>query len=382
MASQSKTIFAHTLSVGGDLNLGVTSTKDSPLEMLSFGIEDGVIDVIFRNRNRYSSLLHRAELLVDEVRPVPDRSGVHAYRTEATYEYHLLLNLGDRSYQLKLAQEIPAGGLDRFRIILGLARAGDHIWLFPPFMPREENMTCITHAYFRGAVTFYYDNDQTIVAPSQQFVLRAFQFGRAASTMPEMSYRRNLEMLKNRDVGVIARAVDALVQAEEPSALPSLKELRNEIGNRLAQDTTLTSAQWANLEKNLDDAITSIEIKSNSTKIEAPKNDGASNCTTLRPPIVNFRDGQAEVSFAITHHIEPADAPRAVATIGEPSRVLEVLKTHTISTVLAVLEPLSIEETRMRRSKLQQEIEQKLRTAFKPMGITLDSFSLNEISPK
>ena len=104
--------------------------------------------------------------------------------------------------------------------------------------------------------------------------------------------------------------------------------------------------------------------------------------TRLPPLIVTFRDGRAQVSFSMNHHVEPADAPLAVVTFGDQGRVVEVLSPRVTRTVLATLEPLSTTEARSRRGELEREIAKRLRAEFKKSGITVDSFSLNQIEPR
>jgi hypothetical protein len=104
--------------------------------------------------------------------------------------------------------------------------------------------------------------------------------------------------------------------------------------------------------------------------------------TTLQPPVVTFRDGPAQVSFSVNYHVEPADAPLVVVSIGDPNSVTEVLNPRVTSTVLAVLEPLSMTEARSRRLELQKTIEEQLRVELKKMGITIDTFSLIGIEPR
>ena len=36
---------------------------------------------------------------------------------------------------------------------------------------------------------------------------------------------------------------------------------------------------------------------------------------TLKPPIIVFRDGRAQVSFSVNYHVEPADAPLAILNV-------------------------------------------------------------------
>jgi hypothetical protein len=221
-----KAVHAQNFNVAGNFNLNQAVKEEYSIETLSFGIKSGVTDVTFRNKNAFSSLLHRLELLVHNVTPHPET--MHFMRLEATYEYHLLLNLDDKIYRLELSQEIPAGGLDRFRIILGLARPNSSI-IFPPFMPGKEGSTCVRDAEFTSTLIFYYDNEQMITMPHQFFSLYAFGFGHGAERMPEISYRRNLEMLKHKDLGLASSAVGVLARAADPVALPALRELASRV---------------------------------------------------------------------------------------------------------------------------------------------------------
>jgi hypothetical protein len=102
----------------------------------------------------------------------------------------------------------------------------------------------------------------------------------------------------------------------------------------------------------------------------------------LRPLMVTFRDGLAEVTFSVSYHTEPTDAPLALSTFGDPSRVPAIFNSRVGGIVLAELEPLSLRQTRTRRAQIERDIGERLRVEFKKMGITIDSFSLTEIEPR
>jgi len=98
-------------------------------------------------------------------------------------------------------------------------------------------------------------------------------------------------------------------------------------------------------------------------------------------PLVTFRDGvRCYVNFAVVSHILDEDAAKVVAYSGGAANARAALEAPTLAAVLAVMEPMTYAEVRVRRAAIEERLLATLAPKYKALGLTLDSVSLKEIS--
>lgn len=125
----------HQVIVGRDYHNYADTSDDrsSEITISSLVAESSKLDIMVRNIGDYTSFIHKAELIIDEVSNYAyfePRSGGYE---PTSYEYNLLIKHDDKNVFANLSQSISPKGVDRFSLILlsgVLSDESDHLGLF------------------------------------------------------------------------------------------------------------------------------------------------------------------------------------------------------------------------------------------------------------
>jgi hypothetical protein len=206
-----------------------SSKVREPLRLSSFKVERNIIDLIFRNVNDTSSIIHSAEFVVKKVKATPDP--LHYKLFPSTQQYNVLVSPWDKEFSVNLSQEVPPQSADRFQIILALGRikkSDEHKegpWgyslIFPPQFPHSNKK--VAYADMTMILRLRYDEDQIIETSEFSTTLHPIGYGYKARKIAGFTLEEKIELLSDDDVNVVQSVIEVLTAIGDPKTLEVLR---------------------------------------------------------------------------------------------------------------------------------------------------------------
>lgn len=221
-AAPTATDFATSTATEGSLALSSLKTQDT-------GPGLSLVDVIVRNTSSSDSVIHKAYFVVLEVETVP--LGGHPYHLPSTHQYNAIMTPTDNIVALDLSQVVPAGGVDRFQIILALGteRAEETPWgnASIGWIIDPKTDTMLTQLDTKIVLRLIYDENKTLESSPFEFAVHAPGHGFKADKIAGFTLEEKINLLSDKDINVVESLIESLGSIGGSEALKALRALRS-----------------------------------------------------------------------------------------------------------------------------------------------------------